>query len=190
MKIVGLDLSLTSSGVAAATPCEDGPLTISTLQTIRPGPKLAGHARMEYVMDQVAAFISFADLVLLEAPVIYTNHKSGAIDNIGLNWLVRHDVLHWNEIPYVLVLPQHLKMYATGFGSGKNAGKGKVLLEADRRYGHLARVSGDDEADALILAAIGCDRAGMPLADVPVTHRRALGGITWPDLKIFASPAS
>lgn len=184
MNITGLDLSLTSTGIAQSVTGEDG--QVVTVQRCQPG-KRTGHERMDFILGACFAVVHHADLVLLEAPVIYAKHANSAVDNIGLNWLVRHDLLNAFRIPYVLVQPSQLKIYATGYGAGAHAGKDQVLLQADRRYGHLVTIDGNDEADALVLCAMGCDRAGQPLVPVPKTHRRAIGSVTWPDLKIFGS---
>jgi crossover junction endodeoxyribonuclease RuvC len=86
------------------------------------------------------------------------------------------------ETPYAVVTPQQLKKYATGYGSGKNCGKDKVLAAAIRRY-PMAEVDGNDVADALVLAAMGADHLGCPLATVPQANRSVLAGVTWPEVR-------
>ena len=69
-----------------------------------------------------------------------------------------------------------LKAYATGKG---NSRKAAVLDAAQKRYGAI--LPNDNEADALVLRAMGLHWLGQPLAEVPDGHRAALAGAQWPD---------
>ena len=75
------------------------------------------------------------------------------------------------------VPPSCRAKYATGKG---NAGKDEVLLAASRRYPH-APIVGNDDADAVVLAAIGARLLGEPVEDsLPKTHLDALAKLTLP----------
>lgn len=168
--VVGLDLSLTGTGVAGSAGWTD---------VIRPSAKLRGHNRLHHVRAAVLEMIP-ADIamVVVEGPS-YGNQgssrQSGHHERAGLWWLVTH-ALWTRDIAYAVASPASRAKYATGKG---NAGKADVIRETTRRFGWFA--GGEDEADALVLAAMGADWLGHPLAPMPATHRRALDNVRWPD---------
>ena len=70
------------------------------------------------------------------------------------------------------------------YGTGKgNAAKDAVLAAVIRRY-PAVDVTGNDEADALILAAMGARHLGIPLelSPVPGPCLDALLKVRWPEL--------
>jgi crossover junction endodeoxyribonuclease RuvC len=95
--------------------------------------------------------------------------------------MITHQLWAW-KIPCVVVSPSQLKTYALGKGSGKGTDKDWVLAAVVRRYLEVA-IAGNDEADALVLAAMAADHYGHPVVTVPETHRRALATVSWPDLE-------
>ena len=69
-------------------------------------------------------------------------------------------------------------MYGTGKG---NAGKDEVMLATARRYTNQAEVANNDQADALVLAAMGARHLGAPIEEsLPQSHLRALDKVAWP----------
>jgi crossover junction endodeoxyribonuclease RuvC len=187
VKVVGLDLSLTSTGVAVAT--ENGAVTDRiTSQPARkvgkgdPPLTLAERAdRLDKLVPQITDYCSYADLVVIEGPSYGSTTPSH--DRSGLWWLVV-DFL----TPYTLVVevpPSSRMKYATGKGQ---IDKDLVLSAVIRRYPHVD-VNGNDEADALILAAMGARHLGHPLETplyanldaLPATHRAAMDAVTWPN---------
>jgi crossover junction endodeoxyribonuclease RuvC len=170
-RIIGLDLSLTSTGIATA---ESGGAFVRRVQ-----PKgKTGHDRLEYLRHQVMMDAFPADLVVIEGPSYASAARSKyAHEAAGLWWLVAHSL--WADRRRVAIVPPASRAkYATGKG---NAAKDAVLLAAARRYPHVD-IDGNDQADALILAAMGADHLGHPLAPVPATHRAALAAVDWPDV--------
>lgn len=162
--IVGLDLSLTATGIAY----EAGTQTISVeSKGVR---RLAEISRA--VLDVVRSLP--ADLVVLEG---YSYASAQVAHQLGeLGGVVR--LALWSyAVPFIVVQPSSLKMYATGRG---NAGKEEMLAAAIRRLGY----DGHDhnQADAAWLRAMALDHYGFPLAKVPDTHRKALAKVAWPDL--------
>jgi Holliday junction resolvasome RuvABC endonuclease subunit len=163
--VVGLDLSLTCTGVAGA----DWTDHIRT--------KLRGDARLGYLEAQVASFIKAANLVVMEGPSYGHANLAGHEDLAGLRVLVRRYCWR-NSIPYAVMPPASLKLYASGRG---NATKGEVRSAVADRYGiHTEGAGRYDEADALTAAAAGLDWLGYPLAPVPERNARALDGCQWP----------
>ena len=172
LRIVGLDLSLTSTGLARI----DGADT--TIARIQPG-KRKGHDRLTYLRSEIVKRCAGADLAVVEGPS-YNSAGGREHERGGLWWMITHE-LWLSCIPYAVVPPANLKMYATGFGGGPRSGKDQVLAAVIRRYTAVP-VDGNDVADALVLAAMGADHAGVPYAGVPKANRRALDKIDWPAL--------
>jgi crossover junction endodeoxyribonuclease RuvC len=187
MKVIGLDLSLTSTGVAVAT--QDGAVTDRI--TSKPVPNATLEDRdvrlyaierrvMEYVTGDV-------DLVVVEGPS-YGSTTGHQHDRAGLWWLVV-DALFRRGQRVVEVPPSSRMKYATGRG---NASKDDVLSAVIRRYPHVD-VNGNDEADALILAAMGARHLERPLEPGPYLSAAlpkqgmskaclvAMGAVHWPN---------
>jgi crossover junction endodeoxyribonuclease RuvC len=164
MIVVGLDPSLMSFGIVQAEP---GGLILPS----RLCPKTRGHVRLEYLAAEAVAACRGAALVMVEG-VAFAAKGSALLDLAGLNTLVRHELWRQN-IPYALVAPAQVKVYACGNGA---ASKQQVLTAALRRM-PLVEVDGDDQADALWLAAMGCDWLGSPLCKVPETQRAVLTAV-------------
>jgi hypothetical protein len=179
-RVVGLDLSLASTGVAVAEfdPPGQGMDLVALIRTDRVRhPRLAGHPRMNAILADVAGLAGWPDLVVVEGPSY--GSKGGHDHERGGLWWKITGYLHDTGFPYAVVPPATLKMYATGKG---NAGKDEVLAAVIRRY-PAVEVAGNDEADALVLAAMGCHRLDFPLGRVPASHSRAMVKVPWPELK-------
>lgn len=174
--VIGLDLSLTSTGLA----CTCGIHRIkfhpkfeitrfSRLRMIRLGvmhhvlgtPEICGRG-------QRAGLVVVEDLAL-------SRSTGQHLTRAGLWHLVMEDIDN-EAIPYAVVSPTSLKKYVAGKG---NAGKDEVLAAAIRRFTD-APINGNDEADAYTLRAMGLDHLGHPLADMPKVQREALAKIAWP----------
>lgn len=48
----------------------------------------------------------------------------------------------------------------------------------------------NNQADALVLAAMGADHYGTPLVELPKAHREALEKVAWPDLTVASGGAA
>jgi hypothetical protein len=168
--VIGLDLSLTGTGVASS---------IGWSRPLRPAAAMRGHFRLHWIRSEILEAIP-ADvaLVVLEGPS-YGNQgsqrQSGHHERAGLWWLVAH-ALWKRDIAYAVASPASRAKYATGKG---NAAKADVVREVSRRFAWFA--GGEDEADASVLAAMGADWLGHPIAAMPQTHRKALDAVRWPD---------
>ncbi|MFF9200005.1 hypothetical protein ACF09L_32840 [Streptomyces sp. NPDC014779] len=164
--VIGLDLSLTSTGIAGES------------WTDRIRTKTRGDMRLHYLVGQVATFIRAADLVVLEGPSYGHGAMAGHEDLAGLRVLVRQ-YCHRHQIPYAVIPPSTLKLYATGYGK---ASKGEVRSAVADRYGvHTEGAARYDEADAYVAMAAGMDWLGYQLAPVPERAAKALAGVTWPE---------
>lgn len=167
MKIYGLDLSLTATGIASVTA---GSIVCST---VKDGNR-TGVARLHHLLETVTEALVGADLVVLEGPAFHAvgGHQH---DRAGLWWLVYHRL--WRtDIPVVVVNCKHLKQFASGNG---NASKEQVLIDTLRRF-PTAAIGNNNEADALVLASMAADHYGWPLAKVTAVQRKVLSKVEWP----------
>ena len=182
MTIVGLDLSITSTGLAVrddagkinthriqSTPRATGPL-IKTKTGMRASQTYEDKlTRYAIIGHKIGQHIPAHSTVYLEGPS-YGSTGSSAHDIAG-NWWLTLQMLDEKDCRVTVVPPSTLKIYAAGTG---NAGKDEVLSAVVRRYLDIA-ITGNDVADAVTLMAIGCRIAGAPLEDsLPATHLRAL----------------
>ena len=188
MKVIGLDLSLTSTGVAVVT-C--GPGIEPTAAVTRISSKGKADADLEARYQRLLALqlqvirhvdnagerdFDTADLVVIEQPA-YSRTTGHQHDRSGLWWLIVHR-LKLDGIPVAEVAPSARPKYATGKG---NAGKDEVLAAVVRRYPDVP-VAGNDDADALVLAAMGARHLGHPIDDpLPVARLAAMDKVRWPD---------
>ncbi|MEU8560610.1 hypothetical protein AB0C45_03885 [Streptomyces cyaneofuscatus] len=180
-RVVGLDLSLTSTGVAGA----------NWAYAYRPGRRRS-HERLHWLLAAVALGVKgSADLVVVEGAAYAQGGQAGHHELAGLWWLVTQ-YLWSNGIPYAVVTPHGRTIYATGRANPaqewpkkdrSRVAKGMVRAVAVERYGVECEGPGRyDQADATILAAMGLDWLGYPTVPVPDSHRRALEAVRWPDL--------
>ncbi len=180
MKIVGIDLSLTSTGVA--TYHGEPPYAELDCRTI--APKTTGYERVAEICADLwsAALTSnsiFAPLVVIEGYAFAAKGR-GMTGLAELRGVLLY-TFQCRGTPLVTIPPACLKKYGTGTG---NAAKEAVLLAAERRYGHLVEVHNNDEADALMLVAMAMHYYGRPLAPVPALNAKALTDRhldRWPD---------
>ncbi|MFI8104739.1 hypothetical protein [Streptomyces sp. NPDC086023] len=164
--VIGLDLSLTSTGVAGQG------------WTDRIRTKSRGDARLAYLEDAVVSFIRSAELVVMEGPSFGHAGPRNPEDLAGLRVLVRR-YCYRHHIPYAVIPPSSLKLYVAGRG---NATKGEVRSAVADRYGvHTEGSARYDQADAYAALAAAYDWLGQPLAPVPERNRAALAKCAWPE---------
>lgn len=164
-KVIGLDLSLSSTGVG----CSLG--WVDRVQT-KPGGNL--FQRLRLIESKVLHLVGYPDLVAVEGLAI-SRQTGQHLTRAGMWHLVMNGV-DQRGIRWIEVTPTGLKKYATGKG---NAGKDEVLAAAIRRFPEV-EVTGNDEADALWLAAIGADLLGEPMVVMPAVNRAALAKLFLP----------
>lgn len=170
--VVGLDLSLTCTGVAGA----------GWTDIIR--TKRRGDDRLHYLVTAVGDFIKAADMVVMEGPSFGHGAMAGHEDLAGLRVLVRQ-YCYRHRIPYGVIPPSNLKMFATTRG---NATKGEVRSGIADRYGyHTEGVGRYDQADAYAAMAAGLHHLGHPLAEAPDRAVKALAGCVWPEIVAVAA---
>lgn len=171
---VALDLSLTSTGCA----------WLGGVETIHvPLPEGASNTQRAVRLFNLTAEIDErcldADLVVIEG-ASYGSKATHAHSTGELHGCVKACLIG-REVPFALVPPHNLKMFALGH-AGKGATKQAVFAEAIR---HGLRTDSFDEADAWWLLQMAYVKYGhgAALPNVPEKHLRALSGVQWPELK-------
>jgi len=166
-RITGLDLSVTATGASQIQAGEAG------VCRIRPGA-LRGQPRLKSVYTQVRRYARGSDFIAVEGPSFASAQRQHLMG--GMWWMVMHVLWldGFTDANVVVVPPSALKKYATGTG---NASKDEVLAAVVRRYISVP-VADNNEADALVLAAMAADYHGFPIAEVPKANRQALA--KWP----------
>lgn len=196
IRLGGLDLSLTSTGIARLELDDDGAVTGSRTEVVKgdPLPKDApwddrADRVRRYALDVCDALLPILgrrppDLLVVEGPSFGSN-RPGASELHGLRWRV-YSTLARHGATLVEVAPKTLKLYAT-FDGG--AGKPLVVQAIRRHYGHLfdlplLKADGlEDVADATGLVAMGARSIGHPIdLDHPV-RIRAMRAPRWVTLR-------
>lgn len=185
MNVVGIDLSLTSTGLIA---CKGG--SIVDMENVKSkGTRKDALAdrreRLFAIANEVVAFVEDVntDVVVIEAPS-YGSKFGSQHDRSGLWWLVVNALLG-DKYPYpiAMVAPQSRAKYGTGKG---NAKKDVVLAHVIERYQDLApgKIANDDLADALLLAAMGSRWYGYQVeaTEPPEANLEALNAVIWPSV--------
>lgn len=169
-RVIGLDLSLTSTGVAGSTWTEK----------IKPTAKLRGHERLDWILGRISEFTRGADMVVVEGPS-FGSVGSGQHERGGLWWSATRQLWRANVATAVMP-PTNLKQFITGKGS---SGKDDVLREVTKRFPWFT--GGNDEADALVLCAAGHAWLGEPIVALPEASKKALVKCQWPEDRVLAS---
>lgn len=179
--VLAIDPSLTRTAVAILEPsaiqlCDIPTKGAKDATLLQRSQRITGIVATVMDLTRRAAPI---DLVVIEGPSFAQKAQGGTHDRAGLWWRIVAQ-MHVGGLDIVTEVPPTCRAtYATGKG---NAGKDEVMLATARRYGHLADVQNNDQADALVLAAMGWHMVtGSPLVDLPQTHTRALAKVVRPE---------
>lgn len=176
-RVLGLDLSLTGTGIAY----RDG--TTRTIKTRRAD----GDRRLLQIAEEIRIAAGGGDTGLgpaVDLAVIedIPTHAHGA----GITGMVHgtvRTVLMDLGIPYALVVPATLKSYAADHGrASKTDMAAAAYLAAGREFpGDLnARGEGGDQCDAWWLRAAGLDWLGHAEFTLPAAQRARLAKAKWP----------
>jgi Holliday junction resolvasome RuvABC endonuclease subunit len=181
---VGLDLSLTGSGVASSLGwCER--VGASDITTMDLDDRLAAVGNLVgKILDLTGGGGRWPEVVCVEVPA-FSRSGGGVLERSALWWNVVA-ALRRREVPVVEIYIGQRMRYATGKGS---ASKGAVIDAVARRWPQFETGGDDNLADAAVLAAMGADWLGAPIGAVPATHRKALDGVEWPEKPLRLEPA-
>lgn len=170
---IGLDLSLASTGVATI---HGDIITVRRVTSkATQGDTADTAARLTRIVADILGVIPLADHthVAIEGPS-YASVGFGQHVRGGLWWMVRAELAR-EGVDTIIAAPATVKKYATGKG---NAGKDAVLAAVIKRYPQVD-VTGNDEADALVLAAIAARVYGAPIeASLPQVQVEAASAVT------------
>jgi Holliday junction resolvasome RuvABC endonuclease subunit len=189
--IVGLDLSLTSTGIAvlsnlppAVKMCGD--VAPAVLRSVGEDGKRADsyRTRSRRVRRQCTAIMRILDgyldgyvtLAVIEGPVYAGKVLPSYFDRAGLFHGI-YGALDARGIPIAVVSPTTGHQFVTGKG---HADKSDIVVEASKWWPEVF-VHNDDEADALGYAAMGAMHAGLKLPFRPrARHYNAVATVDWP----------
>lgn len=170
MRVVGLDLSLTATGVAD----EAG------ARIIRTG-NMRGPERLKYIGSQVDRICLGKDYLEIKADVVvmegYAHDARFRGPQMGELGGVIKVCLYQRGIPFVVVPPSTLKKFATNKG---NAPKDAVLSEAVRMN---SDINDNNAADAYFLRLMGLAHYEQRDVIAPAFRAAVLKSIEWPELK-------
>jgi len=145
-QIMGLDISLTSTGVSLWR-WKKPPFNF----TLAPPRRLSGMDRFHWIFERLTDYAGLDPdrfLAVVEG-ISYGHNMKGHAERSGLYYTFLY-YLWRRKAHYVVVPPTVLKKFATGKG---NAHKDQVLKEVYKRFGQDAANS--DVADAIVLNYIG-----------------------------------
>lgn len=180
MTWIGIDPSLTGTAIAIID--DTGRITTRRLTTV--GHNTDTHTdtlrrlnRIERWLRHYLEDVGRIDCrIAIEGPSLSPRRMGQDHERAGLWWrLFTRATAYSAELDVVVIPPKTRAKYATGNG---NAGKDAVILSVVKRYPGFAGES-NDEADALVLAAILARLDGHPIDDpLPATHLAALHKLT------------
>ena len=174
--VVGVDLSLTCTGIAVSSGPHRGLHQIKTTGRADAGLTDRSTRLTRIVRDINNLRVEAgASLVVIEGPSLGQTRQAGTHDRSGLWWLVVQTCTDWG-VPIVEVAPACRARYATGRG---NASKDEVLAQVVRRWPDWDVVD-NNTADALVLASMGARYLGHPIDAVPALQQSALEAVRWP----------
>jgi len=161
MIVIGIDPSLTSTGICTPTDVWTAP-----------DPRYKGDRRLHDLWLQVNMAVTGLDEPALAIIEDLPTHAHGAGKTGMAQGVVRHCLID-NGIEYVTVVASTLKKFATGKG---NCGKPDMRMELYKRTG--LDIPDDNQVDAWWLRQIGLHLIEDPgRIDLPKTHLAALDKI-------------
>ncbi|CPY91281.1 gp6 protein [Mycobacteroides abscessus] len=183
MNVVGLDLSLTGSGIAAIDPHTR---ELATAVHSSPPPaddNLTCHTRRHRTLvDGIVRQVLACDpvLVVVEGLQFSVKAKDSSLTRRGFLWWAVIEALCDAGVPVLEVSPSQIKKFATGKG---NASKAEVVAAYAVAWPNAAHTRGvEDRADASFAAALGAawlGVTGLPLRNT-AARRQVLKGLSRP----------
>jgi Holliday junction resolvasome RuvABC endonuclease subunit len=134
MNIIGIDLSLTGTGLCVL---RDG----GQLRTISTTAKTRTEDRLITIRRAIAQECGCMDAAIIEG-LSYGSVGGAQAERSALHWMVRVD-LYQLGVPYVVVTPMSLKKFVCGTAKAE---KSMMIREVFRRWNVVA--ANDNEADA------------------------------------------
>ncbi|MFE4691222.1 hypothetical protein ACFRH6_14330 [Streptomyces sp. NPDC056749] len=168
LRVIGLDLSLTSTGVCLP---DGSTFRIKTRQK-------DGDRRLLAIRDGVRSALA-AHRPHLAVVEDLPKHAMAAGITAKVHGIVLGELLD-ARVPYAYVVPATLKSYACDHG---NADKARMAAAAYLAAGvEFSDDKGGDQCDAWWLRAAGHDALDAPLFGMPQAQRDRLLKVEWPDV--------
>ncbi len=149
MKTLGVDLSLTHTGVVAL---DDGKLLLKKSILTKPAGKRPVDEinRLQSIVDQICFVIDSVqpNIVAIEGLAFMSRKTTALAQLAGLNYLLRRELMR-RGIGFVIVAPSSLKKFITDKG---NAQKDEMMEAVYKRWG--VTMLDDNENDAYCLAQV------------------------------------
>ena len=159
--VIGLDLSLTSTGIAIASPAGVEAVTTINTKGSKTDSWVDRDLRMHDIIGRIHEWIltnrdGLIKGFYVEGPS-YGSTTGSQHDRSGLWWRAYAE---WGgDAPFYVIQPQSRAKYATGAG---NAGKDKVLAATVKQFLDVD-ITDNNVADAVQLAAMGARHQGWPI---------------------------
>lgn len=172
MIVVGLDLSLASTGVAVVS---DGRVSLDRIDATASDDALESWRRIESTAQRTLRQVPAGALVVLEGPS-WGSRFGKPDERHAQRWMVRGPLLACGHT-VVVVSPRTRAKYAADDG---NAKKRAVLMSMRSRHPGLT-IRDHNVADALALAAMGARSLGSPIDGEPSKQQiEAMDAVSWP----------
>jgi len=168
VKILGIDPSLTATGIAIVSKSGDKPPLWHDMHIIT--TKDRGHPRMDYIQTEIWRTLSAlknGDIIAMEGPSF--GSKGGKSHELaGGWWMVKHAIYTWLkdegvELKGVYIIPPRSRAkYATGNGNAKK----EAVMESVQLQTKI-NVTDHNIADAMVLATMGARLGGAAVDVIP-----------------------
>lgn len=185
-RVVGIDLSLTATGIATITQRVDRPPIVSVVEfktaLTKTGPARGRAKTSETLRDRVTRSRSIAadvchtaltaELVVIEG--LFTGPNAGKLIDRASTWMRIIDRCIAADVPLAVVSPAALKLPITGSGRSDKAAMASALI---RLWPDLV-IGSDNEVDAVACAHLGAVALGWPV--VTLARHRDVKWTEWP----------
>jgi crossover junction endodeoxyribonuclease RuvC len=177
--VVGIDPSLTSTGIATITNNGNAETTlVRTDGNIYTDAPHVTRARIRSIRTRVMDLIPRNTHIVAIEGRSFGHNQSGTDQRVHLAYLIADACDHLG-LPTVQVPPSTLKKWICDNG---NANKAQVLDATTRMWPHT-HIPNDDAADGLCLATLTRQHLGLPVPYLVLErHKLALAKIDWPQL--------
>jgi Holliday junction resolvasome RuvABC endonuclease subunit len=171
--VIGLDVSLTGTGVASSS----GWCTRVGKAGVLKAPLPERVKIIDGFLGDIMELVGLRpDLVVIEGASLHSKGM-GTVERHGLWWLLVRTCQHRN-LPLAVAAPTGRMLYATGKGM---ATKEVVVDAVARRWPQYPTKGDNNLCDAVVLAAMGADHLGRALCVMPAANRKALDKVSWPE---------
>lgn len=177
MKVVGIDLSISRTGIGVITEGRTVATSLKVDALTANATYAERYKRLEYAADWVeTCLLGDQPLMIVLESMLLASNSPGTFERAGLWWIVLGVCLRM--CPSVaLVHPKTRANWATGSGA---ADKDAVKAAVELMYPTVAK--NHDEADALVLASMGSQWLKLSAVEASKDQKRALHGrgCKWP----------